>query len=152
MRKIVNVENINKIPKKPGVYFLKNKIGDIFYIGKANNLRSRAQSHNNNPQSYSPQKIHKIEFLITANEIEALLKESVYIKKYNPRMNYRLRDDKKYFYVGITNEYLPRVFITHQPDAESNNQMSRNERAFSRTRNARENHELIFGNTQVDIF
>jgi len=130
MRKTVSEKNINKIPKKPGVYFLKNKIGEIFYIGKANNLHSRIQSHFRDGKilqatRHDLQPI-SIEFLVTANEIEALLKESVYIKKYNPRMNYRLRDDKKYFYVGITNEYLPRVFITHQPDAESNNQMSRN--------------------------
>jgi excinuclease ABC subunit C len=116
MRKSLSVKNINRLPKAPGIYFLKNKKGEIFYVGKTNNLRARAHSHRNNPQSHILENIHKIEYIRAANEIEALLKESEYIKKYDPKMNYRLRDDKKYFYVGITNEELPRIFTTHQPN------------------------------------
>lgn len=127
MHKNLSIKNISKLPKKPGVYFLKNKKGDIFYIGKANNIRSRVQNHKNNPQSYKPEQIYSVEYLVGANEIEALIKESEYIKKYNPRMNIRLRDDKKYFYVGITSEELPRIFITHQPstNAKIKNQIAK---------------------------
>ncbi len=120
MRKSVSIENINTLPKTPGIYFLKNKSGEVFYIGKSANIKSRLNSHVNDNYLFRPEKIHKIEWINTSNEIEALLKESVYIKKYNPKMNVRLRDDKKYFYVGITDEKLPRVFITHQPDLYNN--------------------------------
>lgn len=119
MRKYILIKNIEKLPKTPGVYFLKNKFGEIFYIGKAANIRSRAQSHIRDGKilqttSYKPQ-ANVIEYIETINEIEALLKESYFIKKLQPKMNIRLRDDKKYFYVGITTEQLPRIFITHQP-------------------------------------
>ncbi|MEX0878009.1 MAG: GIY-YIG nuclease family protein [Candidatus Spechtbacterales bacterium] len=115
MNKNVSIEKIKELPQKPGVYFLKNKNGDVFYIGKAINIKSRVQNHKNNSDLFKPEKIHTVEWVETVNEIEALLKESEYIKKLNPKMNIRLRDDKKYFYVGITGEDLPRIFITHQP-------------------------------------
>lgn len=125
MRKTLSIKNISKLPKKPGVYFLKNKTGEIFYIGKANNIRSRVQSHARESLSSNVHRplpeIKKIEYIVTANEIEALIKESEYIKKYDPKMNHRLRDDKKYFFVGFTNEQLPRIFITHQPNTDAKN-------------------------------
>ena len=121
MRKSLPIKNISKLPKTTGVYFLKNKKGEIFYIGKANNIRTRVQSHarENLPSSvhHLLSEIKKVEYIITANEIEALIKESEFIKKHDPKMNYRLRDDKKYFFVGITTEDLPHIFITHQPIA-----------------------------------
>ncbi|MDX1608183.1 MAG: GIY-YIG nuclease family protein [Candidatus Spechtbacterales bacterium] len=115
MRKSTKIDKIKELPKKPGVYFLKNKNGELFYIGKANNIKSRVQSHKNDDRLFAPEKIYSIEWIETANEIEALLKESEYIKKLQPKMNIRLRDDKRYFYVGITKEKLPRIFLTHQP-------------------------------------
>lgn len=118
MRKSLNVEKIDKLPSEPGVYFLKNKRGEIFYIGKANNLRSRVQTHANNKQrtiNSEQWQIYSVEWIRCANEIEVLIKEAEYIKHYDPKLNIDLKDDKKYSYVGITKEDLPRIFITHQP-------------------------------------
>lgn len=120
MRKRLPIEKINNLPKAPGVYFLKNKAGNVFYIGKSNNMQSRVRTHANAKNSFKfLEKIHTVEWVETANEIEALIKESEYIKRYQPKLNSRLRDDKQYSYVGITREDLPRVFITHQPVANA---------------------------------
>lgn len=129
MRNSVPLDKISKLPKAPGVYFLKNTQGEIFYVGKAINIKNRVQNHKTDNRLFSstsasswrdgPEKIHAVEWIQTANEIGALLKESLFIKKLQPKMNTRLRDDKKYFYVGITKEDFPRVFITHQPLANS---------------------------------
>ncbi|MDP4010562.1 MAG: GIY-YIG nuclease family protein, partial [Candidatus Spechtbacteria bacterium] len=115
MRNSLPIEKLSKLPKAPGVYFFKNSSGEVFYIGKAINIKNRVQSHKADNRLFAPEIIETVEWLQTANEIEALLKESEYIKKFQPKMNIRLRDDKKYFYVGFTKEELPRIFITHQP-------------------------------------
>ena len=121
MRKSLPVEKINKLPKSPGVYFLKDRNGKIFYIGKANNLRLRLQSHARDGKILEAKnyklKTVRVEWIKTANEIESLIKEAQYIKHYMPRLNVRLRDDKKYSYAGITREDCPRIFLTHQPVA-----------------------------------
>ena len=118
MRNSLPIEKLSKLPKAPGVYFFKNSSGEVFYIGKAINIKNRVQSHaieTSNKQQGTRNAIKTVEWILTANEIEALLKESRFIKKLQPKMNIRLRDDKKYFYVGFTKEELPRIFITHQP-------------------------------------
>ncbi|MBI2123793.1 MAG: UvrB/UvrC motif-containing protein [Candidatus Wildermuthbacteria bacterium] len=108
---------INEIPKTPGVYvFLKGK--NILYIGKAANLRDRVRSHFAQP-SYRDNlfmsQVTKAGYFETQSEIDALLLESQLIKKNQPKYNVMWKDDKKYFYVAITKEKLPRVFLTHQP-------------------------------------
>jgi excinuclease ABC subunit C len=106
-------EKINQIPQSSGVYaFLqKNK---IIYIGKANNLRKRLKSHLLK-ESSKLKEWDKIGFLETQSEIEALILEAKLIKKYQPKYNIVWRDSKNYFFVAITKEKLPRLFITHQP-------------------------------------
>ncbi|MEX2008036.1 MAG: GIY-YIG nuclease family protein [Candidatus Spechtbacterales bacterium] len=119
MRKRLLVENINELPQKPGIYFLKNKAGEIFYIGKANNLRARVRTHASGKSHYPAlETIHSVEWLETANEIEALIREREYIQHYKPKVNVDFRDGKQYLYVGITVEELPRIFTTHQPVAQ----------------------------------
>lgn len=111
-------EQINNLPKTTGIYALA-KDNEILYIGKAIDLRSRVKNHFQQP-SYRDAlfitKINRIGILETRSEIEALFLESQLIKKLQPDYNVVWRDDKNYFYAGITKEEFPRVFITHQPD------------------------------------
>ncbi|MBI4122994.1 MAG: GIY-YIG nuclease family protein [Parcubacteria group bacterium] len=108
---------IGKIPREAGVYSFWSKIG-LLYIGKAANLRSRIKNHFKVP-SYRDNlfmdQVQKIGYLETGSEIEALLLESRLIKHHQPKYNVMWRDDKNYFYVAITKEDLPKVFLTHQP-------------------------------------
>lgn len=118
MRKRVSIEDIRHIPQKPGVYFLKNGTGEVFYIGKANNLRSRVNTHALTKDAFKGlEQIKTVEWIEMANEIEALIREREYIQHYQPRLNVDLRDGKQYLYVGITQEDFPRIYTTHQPEA-----------------------------------
>jgi len=119
---------VSQLPKSPGVYALKN--GEEFlYIGKATNIRERVKNHFQRPtvmweksillrQGFGGQR--KIGSIKTDSEIEALILEANLIKKYQPKYNVVWRDDKNYFFVGITREDFPRVFWTHQPKSISN--------------------------------
>ncbi|MBI3671199.1 excinuclease ABC subunit UvrC [Candidatus Azambacteria bacterium] len=115
------MENIKNIPKKPGVYFFKDKSGKVIYVGKASILKNRVSQYFQSKSKLSPriqklvENIFDVEFLICESEIDALIQEAHYIKKYNPKYNVLMRDDKNYSFVGITKEYFPRIFITHQP-------------------------------------
>lgn len=115
--KILSKEKIGSLPKKAGVYaFLKGK--EVLYIGKASNLRERVKNHFREP-SYRDylflDKVEKIGYIKTDSEIEALILEANLIKKYQPKYNVLWKDDKNYFFIGITKEDFPRIFITHQP-------------------------------------
>ncbi|MDX9757841.1 MAG: excinuclease ABC subunit UvrC [Bacteroidota bacterium] len=108
------------LPKSPGVYQFKNADGKIIYVGKAKNLRSRVRSYFQDKGSSDPKreilvsKIADLELLVTDSEVEALLLENNLIKEHNPRYNVRLKDDKSYPYIVVTNEPFPRVFPTRQ--------------------------------------
>ena len=110
-------DKISNLPKTPGVYAFK--AGKQFlYIGKAVNLKNRVKQHEYILDSASVLdrvKHRHIAYIETGSETEALLLEAKLIKKYQPRYNVDWKDDKNYFYVGITKEPFPRVFITHQP-------------------------------------
>ncbi len=115
---------LSSLPPRPGVYSLKNARGEIIYIGKSTNIRKRVETHlsryagsgvarkNATPLA---SETARVDYIVTANEPEALIKESELIKKYQPRYNIMLRDDKQYFYVCFTNETFPRIVVTHQP-------------------------------------
>ncbi|GAH95290.1 unnamed protein product, partial [marine sediment metagenome] len=113
--------NVLRLPKSSGVYvFKKNR--EFLYIGKASNLKERVKNHFSQPayrDSLFLDKVKKIGFIKTDSEIEALILEANLIKKYQPRYNIVWKDDKNYFYVGITKEIFPRIFITHQPKSKS---------------------------------
>ncbi|MBI1971289.1 MAG: GIY-YIG nuclease family protein [Candidatus Wildermuthbacteria bacterium] len=109
-------ENLEKLPKDPGVYALAGP-EEILYIGKAQNIKERVKNHFSQ-SSYRDHlfrdKVKRVGYIPTQSDIDALLLESSLIKKLQPKYNVMWRDDKGYFYVGITKEPLPRVFISHQ--------------------------------------
>lgn len=111
---------LDNLPKSPGVYQFKNADGKIIYVGKAKNLRSRVRSYFQDKGAYDPKreilvsKIVDLELLVTDSEVEALLLENNLIKEHSPRYNIRLKDDKSYPYIVVTNEPFPRIFPTRQ--------------------------------------
>lgn len=111
--KFLAKNKISKLPRSPGVYAFK-KGTKLLYIGKATNLRERIKQHR-----ALLNRVKQLGYIKTDSEIEALLLEANLIKKYRPRYNVMWRDDKNYFYVGITKEEFPRVFITHQPEGKA---------------------------------
>ena len=106
------------IPNLAGVYLFKKGSRPI-YIGKAVNLKKRLASYFRKNAGEKVrlmlQEATKLDWIETESEIDALLKEAEFIKKYRPKYNVLMRDDKNYFYVGVTLEEFPRIFITHQP-------------------------------------
>lgn len=105
------------MPQSSGVYAFKSKEG-ILYIGKAANLKDRIQNHFKQPSSQDYlflNQITDIGYIETESSIDALLLESELIKKQKPKYNVMWKDDKQYFYVAITKEQLPWIFLTHQP-------------------------------------
>src|SRR6185295_8127853 len=107
---------IDNLPRTAGVYLFY--VGsDLIYIGKAINLRDRVKNHFLQPtykDNLYINKITKIDFINTNSEIEALVLEANLIKKHLPKFNVVWKDDKNYFYVCITKDAHPAVFITHQ--------------------------------------
>jgi excinuclease ABC subunit C len=104
----LKLNKINLLPKTAGVYGFK-KGAKLLYIGKAANIRERVKQHKDLIRLAT-----KVAFIKTDSEIEALILEANLIKKYQPKYNVVWRDDKNYFFVGVTNEDFPRIFITHQ--------------------------------------
>jgi excinuclease ABC subunit C len=109
---------IEVLPDKPGVYqFIDNK-NEVIYIGKARNLKKRVTSYftrtkyENNKLKILVRKIADIKHIIVANESDALLLENNLIKKYKPRYNVQLKDDKSFPWICVKNEPFPRIFIT----------------------------------------
>jgi len=109
---------VKVLPGKPGIYQFLDDRGTIIYIGKARNLRKRVASYFNKDQSYSGKitvmvrKIADIRHIVTDSELDALLLENNLIKKYQPRYNIMLKDDKTYPWICIRNERFPRIFST----------------------------------------
>jgi excinuclease ABC subunit C len=115
-------EQIKKLPSGPGIYLFRNSRNKPLYIGKALNLKGRVTHYLKAEDSRLKRMIResgKLDFIETTSDIEALIMESQYIKTYRPDFNIMLRDDKQYFYVGITKEQFPRIFLTHQPGKNS---------------------------------
>ncbi|KAJ49411.1 excinuclease ABC subunit C [Clostridium tetanomorphum] len=107
------------LPDKPGVYLMKNSLGEIIYIGKAKILKNRVRQYFQNSKNHSEKvramvkNIYEFEYIVTDSEMEALILECNLIKKYRPRYNILLKDDKGYPFIKITvNEDFPRVFVT----------------------------------------
>lgn len=107
------------LPKDPGVYLMKDQEGTIIYVGKAKNLSNRVKSYFRTNKSHSEKtkimvsKVSEFEYIITDNEMEALILEMNLIKKYRPRYNILLKDDKHFPFIKITTkEDFPRVYLT----------------------------------------
>ncbi len=114
--KFLSKEKINKLPTESGVYCFKGE-KKILYIGKAINIRERLKNHFQQPgyrDNLFLNQVSKIGYIKTDSEIEALILEANLIKKYQPKYNIVWRDDKNYFFVAITKEDFPRIFLTHQ--------------------------------------
>ena len=114
-------DQLKKIPEKPGVYIMKDEKGNIIYVGKAVNLRNRVKQYFQSLSGQTPKvhvmvsKIKEFEYIITGSEVEALILECNLIKRYKPKFNILLKDDKNYPYIKVTlNEEYPRVFITRK--------------------------------------
>ncbi len=111
---------IKEFPRSPGVYIMKNQAGEIIYIGKARILPERLQSYFQKLEKLPPKNqhlvrhIHSIEYITTANEIEALILEANLIKQHHPRYNIELKDDKRYPYLKISREDFPRITVTRR--------------------------------------
>ena len=118
------------LPDAPGVYVFRDRAGNALYVGKANSIRKRVASHFAGKRggrgagmggtAELTERTDSIEALVTESEAEALLAEQSFIKRYRPRFNIRLRDDKSYPYVGVSlDEEFPRVYFTrerHRPN------------------------------------
>lgn len=113
-------ERLKNMPDLPGVYLMKNKRGNVLYIGKAASLKKRVSSYFRRETEFSPRmrlmaKIADISFFVTGSEAEALISESALIKRYKPRYNVALKDDKSYPYLKLTvNEDFPRLTLTRK--------------------------------------
>ena len=108
-------ETIKKLPAKPGVYQFFSEDGVVLYVGKAKSLKSRVRHYISSTVSHKTQKLmskaRRIEYTLTSNEYEALLLEANLIKRYKPRYNILLRDDKSYPYVAVSKDKYPRLTL-----------------------------------------
>lgn len=113
-------DRLKDLPNVPGVYLMKDAQGDVIYVGKAAALRSRVRSYFQSPDGLHKRtqalvaEIADFEVIQTATEADAFLLEDSLIKRYQPRFNVRLRDDKRYPYLKINNETFPRIRIVRQ--------------------------------------
>ena len=112
---------IESIPKLPGIYIMKDRRSEILYIGKAKVLRNRVRSYFQNSRNFHPRtrmflgKVDDIKFLTTKTEAEALILESNFIKKHQPKYNVLLKDDKHYPYLRLTTqEKFPRLEVVRR--------------------------------------
>ncbi|KEI96798.1 excinuclease ABC subunit C [Clostridium botulinum A2B3 87] len=112
---------LKNLPDKPGVYLMKNNLGEIIYVGKAKILKNRVRQYFQKSQKHSEKvkamvkNIEEFEYIITDSEIEALILECNLIKKYRPKYNILLKDDKHYPFIKVTlAEDFPRVVSTRK--------------------------------------
>ena len=113
--------HIKNLPDKPGVYLMKNFLGEVIYVGKAKVLKNRVKSYFQKSKNHSEKvkvmvkNIAEFEYIVTDSEMEALILECNLIKKYSPKYNILLKDDKFYPFIKITvNDDYPRVFVTRR--------------------------------------
>ncbi len=113
-------EKAAQLPALPGVYLYKDREGNVLYVGKAKNLRSRVRSYFSEDRMADAKTdtllalAHDIEYILVDNEKEALALENNLIKQWKPRFNVLLRDDKTYPYIKLTAERWPRVYVTRR--------------------------------------
>lgn len=115
------LNNFERLPERPGVYILRNSESVPVYVGKATSIKNRVQAHLK-PRPDDPigqtlkEQIRSAEYIFTRDPLEALILENVLIKRYKPRYNIRLKDDKSYPYIKITAEAVPRILVTRSVD------------------------------------
>jgi len=113
------VVNLKNLPSSPGVYIYRNIAGEIIYVGKAINLKKRVSQYFQRDDALGPKtktlvsQIDSVETRVVSSEIEALILEASLIKKYLPKYNSSLRDDRSYLYIVVTKDKFPLVYSTH---------------------------------------
>lgn len=109
-------DKLKELPNNPGCYLMKNSDDEVIYVGKAKNLSNRVRSYftgsHNAKTTRLVQDIKTFEFIITSTEKEAFILEMNLIKKYNPKYNIMLTDDKRYPYIAVSNEKNPKIYYT----------------------------------------
>jgi len=118
-------DQLQALPTRPGVYIMRNAEGQVIYVGKAANLRSRVRSYFGSPHSLEPKvrnlsaAVADFDFVVTSNEAEALHLEAALVKRHQPFFNVRLKDDKHYPYLKVDlNDPWPRVYITRRVEPD----------------------------------
>ena len=115
------IDKVKNAPASPGVYLMKDRDGNVIYVGKANNLRNRIKAYFSRTDSrfmipFLVSKVHDVDFIITNTEKEALILENNLIKEHRPRYNVIFRDDKTYFNIRINlNDPFPRFQLVRRP-------------------------------------
>lgn len=111
-------EKLAVLPAQPGCYIMKDKHGTVIYVGKSKVLKNRVRSYftgaNDAKTQRLVQEIVDFEYIVTSSEMEALILEMNLIKKYDPKYNVLLKDDKSYPYLKITGEKHPRLIVTRK--------------------------------------
>ncbi len=109
---------VRSLPQEPGVYLFKDARGGILYVGKAASLRDRVRSYFQPTENLKTQRLMRevsdFEYIVTQTERDALILEAALIKKHQPRYNIRLKDDKRYPYIKLTDEPFPRIEIARR--------------------------------------
>lgn len=120
-------EELKKLPTCPGVYMHKDRLGTVIYVGKAVNLRNRVRQYFRSSSQHSPKvrsmvsNIAEFDYITCGTEMEALILECNLIKKYMPKYNILLKDDKTYPYIEVTmSEEFPRVIRTREVKRDEN--------------------------------
>ncbi len=114
-------QKLKKLPLCPGVYLMKNESGEVIYVGKSKLLKNRVSQYFMQSKNHSPKtmamvsNVYDFDYMVTDTEVEALALECNLIKKYRPKYNILLKDDKQYPYIKITlQEEFPRIFMTRK--------------------------------------
>src|SRR5690625_545684 len=106
------------LPDKPGCYLMKNKKNEVIYVGKSKALKNRVRSYFSGAHDLKTQRlvneIQDFEYIVTSSELEALILEMNLIKKYDPKYNVMLKDDKSYPFIKITHEEHTRLIVTRK--------------------------------------
>ena len=118
-------EKLSKVPHLPGCYLMKNKDNVIIYVGKSKNLKNRLSSYfkqtHTGKTGMLVKDIYTFDYIVTSSELESLLLEINLIKKYNPKYNILLTDDKSYPYIELTNDKIPRLLVVRNPKIRKKN-------------------------------
>lgn len=109
----------NSLPETPGVYIMKNRDGEVIYVGKSKKLKNRvssyfSQKHTSPKTRRMVSLVRDFDFILCKTEMEALTLENVLIKKHSPKYNIKLKDAKSYPYLKITSEEYPRILVTRE--------------------------------------
>ena len=118
-------DKLSKVPHVPGCYLMKNKDNVIIYVGKSKNLKNRLSSYfrqsHTGKTGMLVKDIYTFDYIVTSSELESLILEITLIKKYNPKYNILLTDDKSYPYIELTNDKIPRLLVVRNPKIRKKN-------------------------------